>query len=76
MIVRKKKPQSLYELAQLLGRASSNVFRDAQELESFGVLELKRTRRTGRMQEIMRPEFPWDGFEIEMEKKSETDEAA
>jgi predicted transcriptional regulator len=70
MVVRDEKPQSLYELAKLLGRASTNVFRDVQELAGFGVLELKRTQREGRAQDVMRPEFPWDGFEIDMNGSS------
>ncbi len=52
------------------------MFRDAQELAGFGILELNRTQREGREQDIMRPEFPWDGFEIEMEKKKDEGEAA
>jgi predicted transcriptional regulator len=69
MVVRNEKPQSLYELAKLLGRASSNVFRDAQDLSNYGILKLKRTQRDGRAQDVLRPECPWDGFEIEMGKR-------
>jgi predicted transcriptional regulator len=67
--VRDERPQSLYELAKLLGRAPTNVFRDAQELAGYGILELKPSRREGRAQDIVRPEFHWDGFEIEIGKK-------
>jgi predicted transcriptional regulator len=49
-----------------LDRTPTNVLRDVNELEQFGILELKKSRREGRQQEILRPEFNWDGFEVQI----------
>ena len=70
MAIRDRQPESVYELAKCLDRTPTNVLRDVHELEQFGILELKKSRREGRQQEILRPEFNWDGFEVQITPKN------
>lgn len=44
-IIRDKKPQSIEELAQLTGRAASNLTRTLGKLEAVGFVELKGVER-------------------------------
>ncbi len=62
--VRDKKPESIRQLAKLLGREQSNVQKDVQELAELGVIQLKRTRKKGQKRESVQPEYNWDGFDI------------
>ena len=62
--VRDKKPESIRQLAKMLGRAQQNVQKDVQELSEFGILELKRTHKKGQKREAIQPEYKWDGFDI------------
>ena len=62
--IRDKKPESLYQLAILLGRSLPNVHRDVHELADFGIIELKKNRKKGQKRESLQPEYNWDGFDI------------
>ena len=42
--IKKENPQSIYELAKLLGRDIKNTFDDVQFLTQVGLLELKKTK--------------------------------
>lgn len=55
-----KKPKSLYELAQLLGRKYANVYADAKKLEELGLIELQG--RDNRNQ----PTTPYEKIRIEI----------
>jgi predicted transcriptional regulator len=43
--IKKENPQSIYELAKLLGRDIKNTFDDVQFLTQVGLLELKKTKQ-------------------------------
>lgn len=62
--VRDHRPESLYQLAKLLGRALPNVHRDVHELSEYGILELKRVKKKGQDRESIHPEYNWDGFDV------------
>ncbi len=62
--VRDRKPESLYQLAKLLGRSLPNVHRDVHELAEYGIIELKKVRKKGQKREALLPEYNWDGFDI------------
>lgn len=62
--IRDQKPESMYQLAKLLGRSLPNVHRDVHELAEYGIIELKRTRKKGQKRESLHPEYNWDGFDI------------
>lgn len=62
--IRDQKPESLYQLAKLLGRALPNVHRDVHELADYGIIDLKKTRKKGQKRESLHPEYNWDGFDI------------
>ena len=62
--IRDQKPESLYQLAKLLGRALPNVHRDVHELAEYGIIELKKSRKKGQKRESLQPEYNWDGFDI------------
>lgn len=72
--IQDKRPASVSELAEILGREQANVHRDVHFLAGLGILELARIKEQGKP-EAVRPEFHWDGFEIEMESKKKGDEA-
>jgi len=76
LAIRDHQPESVYELAKLLDRAPANVLRDVHELKDLGILELKKSRREGRKQEILRPEFNWDGFEVQMSPRQKSMKSA
>jgi len=63
-IIRDQKPESIYQLAKLLGRALPNVHRDVHELAEYGIIELKKSRKKGQKRESLLPEYNWDGFDI------------
>jgi predicted transcriptional regulator len=62
--IRYQKPESIYQLAKMLGRASSNVQKDIHELAEYGIVELKKRRKKGQKREYLSPECNWDGFDI------------
>jgi predicted transcriptional regulator len=62
--VRDKKPESIRQLAMILGRAQQNVQKDVRDLAELGILELRKIRKKGQKRESLRPEFNWDGFDI------------
>ena len=62
--VRDQKPESIYQLAKLLGRALPNVHRDIHELAEYGIIELKKTKKKGQKRESLYPTYNWDGFDI------------
>jgi predicted transcriptional regulator len=62
--VRDRKPESIYQLAKMLGRALPNVHRDVHELAEYGIIELKKVRKKGQKRESLHPEYNWDGFDI------------
>jgi len=66
-MIREKKPRSVNELAGLLERAQANVHRDVHYLAELGILELTRIKEDGKA-EVVRPEFKWSGFDIEMDE--------
>lgn len=63
-MIKEKKPDSIYQLAKLLGRTTANVQRDVNELAELGIIELKKAKKKGQKREIVTPEFNWDGFDI------------
>jgi predicted transcriptional regulator len=62
--IRDQKPESIYQLAKMLGRALPNVHRDVHELAEYGIIELKKVRKKGQKRESLYPEYNWDGFDI------------
>ncbi len=42
--IKKEHPQSIYELAKILGRDMKNTFDDVQFLAGMGLIELKKTK--------------------------------
>lgn len=59
-LIRKSKPSSLTELAQLSGRAESNLSRTLRTLEGYGFVELSRAEGKLRMS------APYDAFLVDM----------
>ena len=47
-VVEEKRPQSLYELAKLLGRDRRNVVKDVEYLASLGLIHLAKERKAKR----------------------------
>ena len=62
--IRELKPESVYQLAKYLERATSNVQKDVSELAEMGILELKKYRKKGQKRSCTRPLFKWSGFDI------------
>jgi predicted transcriptional regulator len=60
--IREHKPESLNELAKILGRDYPNVYNDAKFLAEQGLLQLEE--RPGRGRGTVKPTFDWDGFDI------------
>jgi predicted transcriptional regulator len=52
-VIKSKQPQSIYELAKLLGRDFKSVRQDIKILESFGFIELVSSNKNNR--ERLRP---------------------
>lgn len=59
-LIRKSKPSSLTELAQLSGRAESNLSRTLRTLEGYGFVELSKVDGKLRMS------APYDAFLVDM----------
>lgn len=64
MTVRDKKPESIYQLAKLLGRAVGNVRKDVVDLAEMRILTLKKKRTRVQGREALQPEYHWDGFDV------------
>lgn len=47
-LIREQKPESLSQLAELTGRASSNLSRTLKTMEHYGLVEMQRDLRTVR----------------------------
>lgn len=62
--VKEKKPESIYKLSKILGRAHTNVYKDVMELAGFGIIVLKKVKKKGQKRETISPEYHWDGFDI------------
>ena len=62
--IKDARPESIYQLAKMLRRESTNVHKDVQELASLGVIELKKVKKKGQKRESIHPEYNWDGFDI------------
>ena len=63
--VKKFKPSSLHQLAQILGRDYKNVYKDAIVLEKAGFLEFRKEGRT------LIPEVPYDEIDIKIKVGTE-----
>ena len=62
--IRELKPESVYQLAKYLNRATPNVQKDVTELAEMGIVELKKYRKKGQKRSCVRPLFKWSGFDI------------
>ena len=62
--IRDRKPESIYQLGKILGRALPNVHRDVHELAEYGIIELKKVKKKGQKRESLLPVYNWDGFDI------------
>ena len=58
------KPDSVYELAQALGKDQANVLKDAKALESMGLIELQPVKDGSR--ERLKPKALYDSIAVEM----------
>jgi predicted transcriptional regulator len=65
-VVRKEKPDSINELAKLLGRAQANVHKDVHYLAKLGILDLKKVKTPGKKAETVQPRCRWSGFDIDL----------
>jgi predicted transcriptional regulator len=65
-VIRKEKPNSVNELAKLLGRAQANVHKDVHYLAEMKILDLKRIKIPGKKSETVRPSCRWSGFDIDL----------
>ncbi len=61
------KPDSLYELAEILGKDHANVLRDVKSLESLGLIKLVSLKDGGR--ERFKPESLYDKIVTEFQPK-------
>lgn len=64
-IIKAKKPNSIYELAKLLGRDFKAVRQDVKILEDFGFIELLASNKNGR--ERLKPVVDIDKLVISIE---------
>jgi predicted transcriptional regulator len=60
-LIRKSKPATMTDLAELSGRKESNVSRTLRTMENYGLVRLTRAGRT------VRPVVDWDKVEIEVQ---------
>ena len=58
-----KKPQSIYELAKILGRDFKNVHSDVQFLNQVGLINLKET---GDSRHGLKPTAKYSGIELDL----------
>ena len=62
-VIRQGRPDSIYQLARLVGRDFKNVHADVRALATYGLVSLKRAR-TGRRASIPRVPFSTIEFRI------------
>lgn len=63
--IRQKRPQSIYQLAQLVGRDMKNVQEDLRLLEEYELVALTRTRSRGNRQARI-PEVPFGEIQVKI----------
>jgi len=56
-IIRTKKPESIYQLAQFAGKDQGNVTKDVNVLEEHGFLEIIKTKEGNRMKSEPRSDY-------------------
>ena len=61
-VIKDKKPESIYKLAQVLGRDFKSVRHDVKLLEKFGFIELKKMKKGKR--EKLSPQLIIDNLQI------------
>lgn len=71
-MIRNSKPRSIAELADLSGRAKSNLSRTLHNMERFGLLELKDEDR----RKVPRVNYDRVQFEVALSNKTTTQQAA
>jgi predicted transcriptional regulator len=62
--VRDQKPESIYQLAKILGRAIGNVRRDVDDLAQLGIIRLKKKRTKVQGREALQPQCDWTEFDV------------
>jgi len=60
-VIRQGRPDSVYQLAQLVGRDFKNVHADVQALAAYGLISLKKTQ-AGRRSIV--PRVPFSAIEL------------
>jgi predicted transcriptional regulator len=58
-LIRSRRPASIAELAEMSGRAQSNLSRSLRTLERYGLVRLTKAGHT------VRPEVPYDRFSVD-----------
>ena len=58
-LIRSRRPGSIAELAELSGRAQSNLSRTLRTLERYGLVKLTKSGHT------VRPEVPYERFSVD-----------
>jgi len=56
-VIRERQPESIYELAKILGRNIKNVSDDVHYLADIGLIELERAKSNGREKKIPRVKY-------------------
>ena len=64
-MIKEKKPESIYELAQLLQKTQPYVQKEIKFLEKNGLIELKKSKINGRTRLKPTMEFQILAFEVE-----------
>ena len=62
--IKEQKPESIYQLAKHLGRATPNVQKDVHDLAKYRIIELRKIRKKGIKRTSLQPVYDWDGFDI------------
>ncbi len=60
--IKKEKPESIYQLAQMLSRDQGNVTKDVNLLHEYGFIEITKTSEGKRTKSV--PEFEEEGIEM------------
>ncbi|MHB8604046.1 MAG: HVO_A0114 family putative DNA-binding protein [Thermoplasmatota archaeon] len=64
-LIRRREPDSIYELARLAGRDVRSVRSDVRELASLGLVDVTKKRGKSRARNV--PRVPYSKLEIEVE---------
>lgn len=67
-VIQERRPESVNQLASMLGRAQANVHKDVHYLSELGILELKRVKKA-KGPDSVQPKCRWTGFDIDLSKK-------